>query len=46
VANTGDGTISRIDAASNEAVRTIKVGNAPAGLAFSGGHLWVAVQAP
>jgi YVTN family beta-propeller protein len=46
VANTGDGTISRIDPQTNEVVATIETGNAPSGVAFSDGYLWVSVQEP
>jgi YVTN family beta-propeller protein len=46
VANTSDGSISRIDPVSNEVAGTIKVGNAPSGIAFGGGSVWVAVTAP
>jgi YVTN family beta-propeller protein len=46
VANSGDGTISRVDPQTNEVVATIETGNAPSGLAFSDGYLWVAVQQP
>ena len=45
-ANSGDGTISRIDPASNRVVRRIDVGNVPAGLAFADGVVWVASQSP
>jgi YVTN family beta-propeller protein len=41
VANTLDGTVTRIDRERDEAV-TIAVGGAPAGLAFARGSLWVA----
>ena len=41
-----DGTVSRIDPATNEVVATIEVGNAPAGIAVGDGFVWVAVQAP
>ena len=41
IANAADGTVSRIDRESNEAVR-ISVGGAPAAVAFGGGSLWVA----
>ena len=41
VANTQDGTVSRIDRAHDQVV-TIDVGGEPAGLAFGGGSLWVA----
>jgi YVTN family beta-propeller protein len=46
VANKDDDTISRIDTGSNNVVRTIALGNAPAGLAFANGYLWASVQAP
>ena len=45
VANSGDGTVSRIDPVSNTVTATIRTGNWPAGLAVNGGFLWVAVQA-
>ncbi len=46
VANTGSRTLSRIDPATNDVVETISLGNAPAGIAFGGDLVWVAVQAP
>jgi YVTN family beta-propeller protein len=46
VANQSDGTVSRIDPARNEVIRTIDVGNAPAGVSVANGMVWVAVQAP
>ena len=46
VANRGDGTVSRIDPRKNEVVETIEVGNAPSGLAFADGRVWLTVQAP
>jgi YVTN family beta-propeller protein len=46
VANRLDGTVSRIDPQTNEVVETIPVGNAPYGLAFAEGRVWVTVQAP
>jgi YVTN family beta-propeller protein len=46
VANTAAGTVSRIDPETNEVGRTIEVGNAPAGIVFADGFLWVSVQAP
>ena len=46
VANAGSRTVSRIDPATREVVETIPLGNAPAGIAFGGNLLWVAVQAP
>jgi DNA-binding SARP family transcriptional activator/DNA-binding beta-propeller fold protein YncE len=45
VANTAEGTVSRIDPETNDA-ESIEVGNAPAGIAVSGGLVWVSVQAP
>ena len=44
VANAGDGTVSRIDPVSNELVGTTDVGNAPSGVVFAGGLVWVAVR--
>lgn len=46
VANRLDGTVSRIDPETNEVVKTIEVGNAPYGLAFADGRVWLTVQAP
>jgi YVTN family beta-propeller protein len=46
VANTVAGTVSRIDPKTNEVVAMIETGNAPAGVAFANGEVWVAVQAP
>ena len=46
VSNTDAGTVSRIDPATNDVVKTIKVGNAPEGIAVSNGLVWVAVRAP
>jgi YVTN family beta-propeller protein len=46
VGNRLDGTVSRIDPRRNEVVETIEVGNAPTGLAFADGRLWLTVQAP
>jgi YVTN family beta-propeller protein len=37
--------VSRIDPQTNEVVATIDVGNAPSGLAFADGRLWLTVQA-
>jgi YVTN family beta-propeller protein len=45
VANTNDGTVSRIDPETNK-VERIEVGNAPAGIAYWRGRVWVSVQAP
>jgi len=46
VANRLDGTVSRIDPRRNEVVATTEVGNAPSGLAFAAGRVWLTVQAP
>jgi YVTN family beta-propeller protein len=46
VANRLDGTVSRVDSQTNEVVATIDVGNAPSGLAFADGQVWLTVQAP
>jgi YVTN family beta-propeller protein len=46
VANRLDGTVSRVDPETNEVVATIDVGNAPSGLAFADGLVWLTVQAP
>ena len=46
VANRLDGTVSRVDPQTNEVVETIEVGNAPSGLAFADGKIWLTVQAP
>jgi YVTN family beta-propeller protein len=46
VANRLDGTVSRVDPETNEVVATIDVGNAPSGLAFAAGEVWLTVQAP
>jgi YVTN family beta-propeller protein len=46
VANTGAGTVYRIDPAANEVERKIELGNAPAGIVYADGFLWVTVQAP
>ncbi len=45
VANTRDGTVSRIDPKTND-VKTIEIGNAPAGITVYRGRVWVSVQAP
>src|SRR5205085_11582662 len=46
VANSGDGTLSRIDPRKRRVVRTKTVGNSPVALANVGGTLWVSVRAP
>ena len=42
MANSLDGTVSRIDPATNTVVQTIDVGNGPAGIAYAAGSVWVA----
>ena len=46
VANTGDGTVSRIDPATKKVVKTIDVGNRPVGIAVAADLVWVTVQEP
>ena len=46
VANSGDGTVSRIDSETEEVVETIEVGNRPVGIAAGAGSVWVTVQEP
>jgi YVTN family beta-propeller protein len=46
VANSGDGTVSRIDPATNDVVDTIEIGNVPDSLSSDGDFVWVTVQAP
>jgi YVTN family beta-propeller protein len=43
VANSGDGTVSRIDPETNAVVATITIGGTPVGIAFGGETVWVAV---
>jgi YVTN family beta-propeller protein len=43
VANTGDGTVSRIDATSGRVVDTIEVGGSPQSVAVGEGGVWVTV---
>jgi DNA-binding SARP family transcriptional activator len=45
VANRSDGTVSRIDPETHDVV-SIEVGNAPAGIAYWDGRIWVSVQEP
>ena len=45
VANRLDGTVSRVDPETNKVVATIDVGNAPSGLTFADGEVWLTVQA-
>jgi YVTN family beta-propeller protein len=42
VANSGDGTVSWVNAAANRVVRTIRVGNVPAAIAGGPSGVWVA----
>jgi len=41
-ANYGDGTVSKIVAATGVVAATIDVGNGPYGVAFDGTHIWTA----
>jgi YVTN family beta-propeller protein len=45
VANRLDGTVSRVDPENNEVIETVHVGNAPSGLTFASGKIWLTVQA-
>jgi YVTN family beta-propeller protein len=45
VANSRDGTVSRIDPHTNEVVATIRLGKSPQAIAVGGGAVWVTVQA-
>jgi YVTN family beta-propeller protein len=44
VANSGDGTVSIIDAATNELTDSVEVGTAPRDVQLAGGHAWVSFQ--
>ena len=44
VVNSGDATVSRIDPETNEVVETIALAHRPAGVAVSGGTVWVTIQ--
>ena len=46
VVNSAGGTVSEIDPRTNDVERTIELGNAPSGVVFADGFLWVTVQAP
>jgi YVTN family beta-propeller protein len=46
VADARDGTVSRIDAATNRVVSSVVVGNQPHGIAAVDGSVWVAVTGP
>ena len=45
VANSREGTVSRIDPQSNRVIATIRVGHSLQGIAVGGGAVWVSVQA-
>jgi YVTN family beta-propeller protein len=45
VANSREGTVSRIDPQSNQVIATIRVGHILQGIAVGGGFIWVSVQA-
>jgi YVTN family beta-propeller protein len=45
VANSREGTVSRIDPQSNQVIATIRVGHSLQGIAVGGGFVWVSVQA-
>jgi YVTN family beta-propeller protein len=45
VANSGDGTVSRIDPRANRVVATIAIGGAPQAVAIADGRAWVTVDA-
>jgi YVTN family beta-propeller protein len=44
VANSGDGTLSRIDALTNEVIDEVDVGGTPSEITEAGGSIWVAVE--
>jgi YVTN family beta-propeller protein len=44
VANSGDGSISRIDSRTNAVSATVAVGHRPQGVAVAGGVVWVTVR--
>lgn len=44
VANSGDGTVSRIDPRTNHVIATIPVGHRPQGIAIAAGAVWVTVR--
>ena len=44
VANSSDGTITKIDPANATILDTIRVGRSPVDLAYGGGRLWVSAQ--
>ena len=42
VANAKDGTVSRIDPATNQVTATVRVGGSPRDVAVGSGRVWVA----
>ena len=44
VANAGDGTVSRLDVATNSVTSTISVGHRPQGIAVANDLVWVTVR--
>jgi YVTN family beta-propeller protein len=44
LANSGDGTVARIDPGTNTVVETIDVGHRPQGVAVANGLVWVTVR--
>jgi YVTN family beta-propeller protein len=44
VANSGDGTVSVIDAQTNELTDSVEVGRAPLDVELAGGHAWVSFE--
>jgi YVTN family beta-propeller protein len=46
VVNSKAGTLSRIDPETDEVQDTVELGNAPSGIVFADGLIWVTVQTP
>ena len=46
VANSSDGTVSRIDPETGRVVKTIRVGGRPIGITAGDGYVWVTVDLP
>jgi YVTN family beta-propeller protein len=44
VANSGDGSVSRIDPRTNAVTATVAVGHRPQGIAIAAGAVWVTVR--
>ncbi|MDQ4058287.1 MAG: hypothetical protein M3124_04110, partial [Actinomycetota bacterium] len=44
VANAGDESVSKVDPATSDVVETYPVDGIPAGLEFTGGYVWVAIE--